>query len=670
MNLLAKSTWYGKSTQDADDFLRKSTSWKVAQPGSSELNKAGISQGQKTESPSSSCWLTRSQMMFISLQNVVFGALCKSSQQAEVKKLDSFWWIPELSTMTLTWCSLQPSTKDPTTSWTQCDHRTSMAVKGMADKGIYASGLVFNLHRSVRAWSWTSKWWWSCASSQEANMLVDNKTQPLLPHAEICMLWQPSTHTPCEGYIQGQGLRSRPTMSRLSLWDGLWTGALHDTARGDCRWDQCCWRWWCRAAGVRESSWRAHEPRGRQRPWNGQSQPWAEEEGWSKSGRLCRQTAQEPGSSITRGLGQDADRGAGDRERASSSPGVRVPQLLSQGKTISSTTLWRNLFNYFWQSPGGGLFMDSAGDRTSMCPHYVWWSNSLHCRPHPAEREVHWVCQGPGAHLGASLWIAQVLASRCCKRMGKQSRERLVLRQRSNLGSCPLLRATTGLESFAELWNSTWMTAGVTLSPCSKMQPSTFRQRSTECLSQEASLQLNGCWARLHNKIFLWCPSSTTLVWTTSMRPRTLPTFSRNDCKLALPSSRPTLTQSSEEPWTRSSTRVRTRCWLDNAAGTGVSKDLDISRNQNGVGQHDVSHKSFPTMVERWWFIGWCMALHCCDAHQHMWDHSRKPYVKFKVNEITTSLPGVKKNANPGRWLRPSGSCDNNKLKAEMDKSW
>ena len=142
------------------------------------------------------------------------------------------------------------------------------------------------------------------------------------------------------------------------------------------------------------------------------------------------------------------------------------------------------------------------------------------------------------------------------------------------------------------------------------------------------------------------------------MRPRTLPTFSRNDCKLASPSSRPTLTQRSEEPWTRSSTRVRTRCWLDNAAGTGVSKDLDISRNQNGVGQHDVSHKSFPTMVERWWFIGWCMALHCCDAHQHMWDHSRKPYVKFKVNEITTSLPGVKKNANPGRWLRPSGSCD------------
>ena len=49
---------------------------------------------------------------------------------------------------------------------------------------------------------------------------------------------------------------------------------------------------------------------------------------------------------------------------------------------------------------------------------------------------------------------------------------------------------------------------------------------------------------------------------------------------------------------------------------------------------------------------------------------SRKPYVKFKVNEITTSLPGVKKNANPVRWSRPSGSCNNNKLKAEMDKSW
>ena len=35
--------------------LRKSTSWKVAQPESSELNKAGTFQGQKTESPSSSC---------------------------------------------------------------------------------------------------------------------------------------------------------------------------------------------------------------------------------------------------------------------------------------------------------------------------------------------------------------------------------------------------------------------------------------------------------------------------------------------------------------------------------------------------------------------------------------------------------------------------------------
>ena len=152
------------------------------------------------------------------------------------------------------------------------------------------------------------------------------------------------------------------------------------------------------------------------------------------------------------------------------------------------------------------------------------------------------------------------------------------------------------------------------------MQLSTFRQRSTERLSQEALLQFNGCWARLHNKIFFWCPSSTTLVWTTSMRPRTLPTFSRNDFKLASPSSKPTLTQSSEEPWTRSSTRVRTRCWSDNAAGTGAPKDLDISRNQNGVGTHDVSHKSFPTMVERWWFNGWCVALHCCDAHQHMWD--------------------------------------------------
>ena len=26
---------------------------------------------------------------------------------------------------------------------------------------------------------------------------------------------------------------------------------------------------------------------------------------------------------------------------------------------------------------------------------------------------------------------------------------------------------------------------------------------------------------------------------------------------------------------------------------------------------------------------------------------SRKPYMKFKVNEITTSTPGVQKNANP-----------------------
>ena len=159
-NLLAKSTWYGKSTQDVDDFLRKSTSWKVAQPGSSELNKAGTSQGQKTESPSSSCWLTRSQMMFISLQDAVFGALCKSSQQAEVKKLDSFWWFLNCQP----WHALGVRCnhlQDSTTSWTQCNYRTSMAVKGMADKGIDASGWIFNLHRSVRAWSWTSKWWWT-----------------------------------------------------------------------------------------------------------------------------------------------------------------------------------------------------------------------------------------------------------------------------------------------------------------------------------------------------------------------------------------------------------------------------------------------------------------------------------------------------------------------------
>ena len=39
--------------------------------------------------------------------------------------------------------------------------------------------------------------------------------------------------------------------------------------------------------------------------------------------------------------------------------------------------------------------------------------------------------------MGASLWIAQVLASRCCKRMGKQGRERLVLRPRSNPGGRP-----------------------------------------------------------------------------------------------------------------------------------------------------------------------------------------------------------------------------------------
>ena len=42
------------------------------------------------------------------------------------------------------------------------------------------------------------------------------------------------------------------------------------------------------------------------------------------------------------------------------------------------------------------------------------------------------------------------------------------------------------IKSFAELWNSTWMTKGVTLSPCSKMQPSTFRQSSTGCLLQQA----------------------------------------------------------------------------------------------------------------------------------------------------------------------------------------
>ena len=59
------------------------------------------------------------------------------------------------------------------------------------------------------------------------------------------------------------------------------------------------------------------------------------------------------------------------------------------------------------------------------------------------------------------------------------------------------------IKSFAELWNSTWMTKGVTLSPCSKMQPSTFRQSSTGCLLQQALLQINGCWGRLHNKTFL-----------------------------------------------------------------------------------------------------------------------------------------------------------------------
>ena len=43
-NLLVKSMWYGKSTQDIDTSLRKLTCWKVAQPGNSELNKIGTSQ--------------------------------------------------------------------------------------------------------------------------------------------------------------------------------------------------------------------------------------------------------------------------------------------------------------------------------------------------------------------------------------------------------------------------------------------------------------------------------------------------------------------------------------------------------------------------------------------------------------------------------------------------
>ena len=41
-------------------------------------------------------------------------------------------------------------------------------------------------------------------------------------------------HTPCEGYIQGQGLRSRLCQD-YPYEMAYRTGALHDTARGDCR---------------------------------------------------------------------------------------------------------------------------------------------------------------------------------------------------------------------------------------------------------------------------------------------------------------------------------------------------------------------------------------------------------------------------------------------------
>ena len=147
--------------------------------------------------------------MFISLQNAIFGALCKSSQQAEVKKLDSFRSIPKLSTMTLTWCSLQPSTR---------------LIQQRAGRN------------ATIEHPWPSRAWQTKAFMPlvgfstyidhcELGLELPNDDGVVLPVKKpTCLLTTRRNlfyhmlrfacsgnhqHTPCEGYIQGQGLRSR-----------------------------------------------------------------------------------------------------------------------------------------------------------------------------------------------------------------------------------------------------------------------------------------------------------------------------------------------------------------------------------------------------------------------------------------------------------------------------